>query len=171
MKPLLVGETNPYYREGAPPDKFALYPLPKHASGHNLATKVMGLSMVDYLRLFDRANLCKRTWSIREAREKARNITDVENAERRALVVLCGQKVCNAFGFAYEPLTAVCRPDQVLLILPHPSGLCRFWNEEGAYERARAFLRNQGVFAAPAPGGTHAYFPFGQPIGQPGGDE
>ena len=29
----------------------------------------------------------------------------------------------------------------VFVVLPHPSGLSRAWNEAGAYERARALLR------------------------------
>ena len=34
MKPLLVGEANPYYRGD---DRYALYPYPERASGHRLA--------------------------------------------------------------------------------------------------------------------------------------
>ena len=29
-------------------------------------------------------------------------------------------------------------PDDAACILPHPSGLCRLWNEPGSVDRARA---------------------------------
>lgn len=92
MKPLLVGEQNPY---GADP-KFALYPYPENSGGE------------------------------------------------RPAIVLLGAKVVRALNFtAYTPFLWI--RATWLVILPHPSGLSRAWNEPGAYERARAVLREAGV--------------------------
>lgn len=132
MKPLLVGEQNPY---GADP-KFALYPLPENSAGGRLCHRVMGLSRREYLTRFDRVNLCAGKWSMKEARDRVAEIY-----ERRGWVVLFGAKVCRAFDFSFLPFTTRGRH----VILPHPSGLCRAWNEPGAYERARACLREAGV--------------------------
>lgn len=155
MKPLLVGEANPYYRGD---DGYALFPLPERASGHRLATLVMGFAddrsgLQRYLEAFDRVNLCKEHWGLKEARPKAQAIL---HEHRTSPIVLCGQKVCTAFGVAYEPLKihfartvdeGVNNWQSILLVLPHPSGLCRFWNEENAFDRARAFLREHGVLS------------------------
>ena len=98
------------------------------------------------MRAFDRVNLCRQKWTLKEARAKATEIAF--GAETHRVVVLCGQKVTSVFGFEYEPLTSVGPAGELVprfLILPHPSGLCRFWREPGAYGRARAFLREHGV--------------------------
>lgn len=143
MKALLVGEANPY---GADPD-YALYPLPLRASGDRLCTLVMELDRRDYLNRFDRVNLCPSRWSVREARASAERI----RAEDCPAVVLLGAKVAGAFGLDFRPFTVVrsglgeCDDGRRFVILPHPSGLCRIWNEPRAFERARAALRTAGV--------------------------
>lgn len=63
MKPLLVGEQNPY---GADP-KFALYPYPENSAGGRLCFKVFGLTRHEYLARFDRVNLCSGKWSMSRA--------------------------------------------------------------------------------------------------------
>lgn len=144
QKPLLVGELNPY---GADP-KFALYPLPENASGHRLCKLVMNLEMTTYIRRFDRVNLCVGKWSMKTAREAATRIF-MGRAADAGPVVLLGAKVCTAFAVEFKPFTMFtlesppykCRG----VILGHPSGLNRLWNEPGAFERARAVLREAGV--------------------------
>lgn len=77
-------------------------------------------------------------------------------AHGRATLVLCGAKVCSAFTLDYRPFSAsgpvrVMRGDHSpfgevrYVTLPHPSGLCRAWNQPGAFEAARAALRAGGV--------------------------
>lgn len=127
MRPLLVGEANPW---GSDPE-FALYPLPEHASGGRLA-RFLGLSHGQYLRLFDRRNLCPSRWSMPEARAQAELI----RAEGREHVVLLGAKVAKAFGLPYLPFTRSAH----LFLLPHPSGLNRIWNQPDAVPRARSLL-------------------------------
>jgi len=129
MKPLLVGELNPY---GADPE-LALYPLPEHASGGRLA-RILGLSRGQYLRAFGRANLCSGRWSLGDARGAAELLTIMNDRDRP--IVLLGSKVCQAFAQPYHPFTSAGR----LHVLPHPSGRCRAWNEPGAVARARALV-------------------------------
>jgi uracil-DNA glycosylase len=74
---------------------------------------------------------------------------------RRDRIVFVGSRVARAFGVP-APVLEPCRwydarlfapfngrrwPAAVAL-LPHPSGLCRFWNEPANVELARRFLRS-----------------------------
>lgn len=132
-RPWLVGELNPY---GADPD-MALYPLPEYASGGRLA-RILGLSRTEYLRSFERRNLCVGKWSMKAARIAA---AQIEREADCAPLVLLGAKVCDAFGFEFKPFVACVTGDEVprspVVRLPHPSGLSRLWNEPGAAGRAR----------------------------------
>lgn len=138
MKPLLVGEANPY---GGDP-YYALYPYPRGCAGHRLCEKVMGLTDREYLERFDRVNLCPTRWRAKEARDNA-----VQLAIERmgGVVVLLGAKVTRAFGFPFAPFSPPFTDLMTVVILPHPSGLSRAWNAPGSYERARAVLREAGA--------------------------
>lgn len=146
MKPLLVGEANPY---GVDP-RYALFPHPRNSAGYRLARMIMAMpSKQAYLDSFDRVNLCPQKWSVPVARDRAREI----QAEReRTHIVLLGSKVATAFGFAYEPFKVAqagsrMEPLKTFVILPHPSGLCRLWHEPNAFERAREALVKAGVLS------------------------
>lgn len=156
MKPLFVAELNPY---GSDP-RYALYPYPENSAGGRLCFKVMGLTRREYLERFDRVNLCTGKWSIKEARERAVQIVKervdawVRETETSPLpppsIVLLGSKVVEAFGLRdqdkpFAPFVIKRWNLLRLIILPHPSGLSRAWNEPGAYERARGVLREAGV--------------------------
>ena len=158
-RPLLVGEVNPY---GSNPD-YALWPYPEHASGSRLCRLVMGLQPVDYLRRFDRANLCEGRWSLKLAREAALGLL---SARRGGPIVLCGQLVCAAFRVPFAPTTvwqlaweegeseprlaAWAGSGWPLVILNHPSGRCRAWNEPGAFAAARVTLAAAGIDLSPS---------------------
>jgi hypothetical protein len=133
VKPLLVGELNPY---GADP-KHALFPYPERSAGGRLCHRILAMHRAEYLRSFDRVNLCVGKWSVPAARRRA-----FELRQLRQPTILLGVKVCNAFLVHFRPFEV----SGGCLVLPHPSGLCRLWNEPGAYERARtavaAFLAN-----------------------------
>lgn len=132
MRPLLVGELNPY---GSLPE-FALYPLPENASGGRLA-RILGLSRGQYMRAFDRVNLCEGTWSMKWARNAAGGILG-ERIGSDAAIVLLGRKVQFAFGFKDKEQLA--RVGTRMYLVPHPSGLNPFWNVPGNVERARQLL-------------------------------
>lgn len=140
MRPLLVGEDNPY---GADP-YFALFPEPQRSAGWRLAVEILGLSRARYLRTFDRVNLCSGRWSARDARVKALGI--LEDSSRDDIILL-GRKVAEAFEVALglvagelRPFTTARHAYRDIICLPHPSGRCRVWNEAGAVERARALM-------------------------------
>lgn len=148
MKPLLVGEANPY---GANPE-YALYPHPRGCAGHRLCERVMGLTDREYLARFDCVNLCPSRWSMREARSTAERIVRDQDVND-FVTVLLGAKVCSAFAVPFDPFKSNVMdipPDiqRRWVVLPHPSGLSRLWNAPGSYERARRVLRGAGVLPA-----------------------
>lgn len=125
MKPILVGESNPY---GSDP-RYALYPYPDGCSGDRLARQILGMSREHYLEVFDRVNLCGGGWSKWLADMSAARLA----SEGRRLILL-GSKVSGSFGFAFEPFS---KPVRGVLIMPHPSGRCRLWNDGVNIQRAR----------------------------------
>lgn len=137
MKPLLVGEANPY---GGDPD-YALYPYPRGCAGHRLCEKIMGLTDREYLDRFERVNLCATRWRIKEARLRS---AEIEQSHQGGVVVMLGARVTGAFGFSFRPFTQYVGFLRYVT-LPHPSGLSRLWNAPGSYERARDVLRVAGV--------------------------
>lgn len=101
MKPLLVGEDNPYHSDPA----YALYPLPTTSAGGRLCSVIMGLRRTEYLRRFDRVNLCDERWRQTDARRRAAEILEQD----RPAIVLLGAKVCTVFGVPFEPFTLLDR--------------------------------------------------------------
>ena len=137
----LVGESNPY---GSNP-YYALYPLPAHATGGRLA-KVLGLAADEYLDRFERRNLLVGSrWSVPEARRAAvALLRELDTCDR---LVLLGARVAAAFGVPFrENLCAVWwlevghdhRRPRWTLVLPHPSGRSREWNDPEMRGRVRA---------------------------------
>ncbi len=138
--PILVGEVNPY---GAEPE-YALYCLPENSAGGRLQRLVLGVRRTRYLD-FPRYNLCVGKWSIRAARLEAERLRLVQHRGRK--LVLLGSKVCGAFGVPFVPCSLQGGVDSAdtctYVVLPHPSGLNRFWNEPGAFEMARATVQRE----------------------------
>lgn len=144
-RPILVGEANPYGGDPA----FALYPEPDRSAGGRLCRLILKLEPRDYLRRYDRRNLCPEKWSMKVARPNAVEISKQAAPEGR-VVVLFGSKVAEAFYETSPPFSISDRPFAgfgtfPVVTLPHPSGLCRVWNQPGAFERARAVLAKAGV--------------------------
>jgi hypothetical protein len=132
----LIGENNPYSRD----PRFDLYCKPPESAGGRLCRVILGMTKRDYLRAFRRLNLLRQLkWSAPAAREAADGIL-CERGDADQLVLL-GSKVFGAFahalpqGWRWQPFTTA--GGGRLLLLPHPSGRCRLWNEPGAVERAR----------------------------------
>lgn len=138
---IIVGENNPYNDD----PKLALWPSPPSAAGGRLA-RILGLGDSD-LQATWRANLCREKWTAPTARAKAALL--LGGPWQR--FVLLGSKVRDAFaeagqdttvGYAIsaarEAGTMIVKTNGVsLLLLPHPSGRNRAWNEAGAVGRAR----------------------------------
>lgn len=148
MRPLFIGEDNPY---GADP-RYALYPYPGHSAGGRLCFKILGLTEKEYIKRFDRMNLCDSgKWSTKEAAKRVEALY-VERGLDPAPFVLLGSKVTKAFKLRFEPFTLAWQilggvERRIIAILPHPSGLNRLWNEENAFARARDVLRRADVLS------------------------
>lgn len=134
MKVTLVGEHNPYGQD----PRYALYPRPTNSAGGRLC-KVLGMSALGYINQFHRRNLLDTLkWSAPRARAAA---LDVQRAaEDGDALVLLGSRVSAAFGVEFVPLySAWFTGTRVrLLVIPHPSGRSRLWNEAGMAVRVRA---------------------------------
>jgi uracil-DNA glycosylase len=104
-------------------------------SGQRLAS-ILGMSF-DRLLLHARRNVNTRFpgrhkgadgFDLLEGLEQARILLSA--CREGDLVVLLGVNVARVFGFAYKPLAAFANPGGItFFILPHPSGLNRYWNK------------------------------------------
>jgi hypothetical protein len=134
---LLVGELNPYQQ--AEVEHYALYPYPERSAGGRLCRVILGLDPHLYLRSYARHNLCSGTWSMPAARRRA---AELRQLLPKVWIVLLGSRVAEAFGQPFEPFTL----RSPFVVLPHPSGLSRLWNDSGSFERARALMREVGAY-------------------------
>lgn len=136
MKPIIVGETNPFGGD----EFFALYPEPDGCTGDRLCRMVMGLRRATYMEAFERANLLRGPrWSAPRARERATALCE----PKRAVYVLLGRKVSDAFClYQVDIPTRIARQGVNAIVLPHPSGRNRMWNDTAMVERCRALLRS-----------------------------
>lgn len=109
---------------------------------------LMGLPLDEYLRRTDRRNLFDRwpgksgkgdAWDAQEARIRA-GILMPDVLGRRVLFV--GRAVAAAFAMPRVPLlTWVGACGAWVAVVPHPSGIVRWWNSEENRARAGEFLR------------------------------
>jgi hypothetical protein len=129
----LVGESNPYGAD----ERWALYCNPKGSAGYNLRI-ILGMTEDEYLMAFDRTNLCKGDWNLSVARMAAAAI-------RAPRAVLLGARVASAFEVPFQANKIVMLGSgRSGLMLYHPSGLNRVWNNpdevRAAREAARRYL-------------------------------
>lgn len=137
LRPILVGEANPYGGDPA----FALYPSPEGSAGERMCHEILCMNIRTYLKGFRRVNLCPTSWSMPQARRTAlellREIPTGSIFSHKRLILL-GSKVASAFGVPSTPFQVV---DEILLVLPHPSGRCLVWNQEDSMDQVRGCLR------------------------------
>lgn len=136
MKILLVGELNTRGNAGA------LEVLGNGGSGDRLC-KILGMTPEEYEETFDRVNLCYGEWSSRSARIMADMLTKMT---RYPYMILLGRKVAVAFKDGERPLFGTgwikdIPKIRLYLILPHPSGRCRVWNDANNILLARRLVR------------------------------
>lgn len=139
----LVGESNPF---GSP--RYALWPEPPNSSGGRLM-RILGHTFEEYVETYERRNLLQlgvgECWPAERARQAAALLLSGGPADGDALV-LCGQKVAAAFRVLYElerlpTFVSLAREAGRIpaVVIPHPSGLNRVWNDNPAMQsRVRA---------------------------------
>lgn len=113
---------------------------PEGASGRHLAS-LLGVerasSVARTVNLFDHV---VETWCAPAARDRAEHLLAHFTARRW---ILCGRRVAAAFGvdaadwMTWQPLAT----DRLVAVLPHPSGLNHWWNEEANVVLASDFLQ------------------------------
>ena len=118
-------------------DQYALYPYDNRSSGARLM-KICGLTRETFLDndIVGRVNLCGRLWSWSIARETVAQLQLFKTP-----LVLLGKLTAEAFGTNLAPFTARPLDGQMLVSLPHPSGMNREWNEPRNVKRARNLLK------------------------------
>lgn len=132
MKPAIVGEA-PSMRTSRP---FA------GASGRRLA-ELADASLDDLRGRFRLVNLLAHwpgpnphgkgaAWNARAARDRAATVRLPPGS------LLCGRRVARAFGRSSQPFFEWVGG---VAVIPHPSGVSRWWNDPGNYELARRFVR------------------------------
>lgn len=108
--------------------------------GKRLATYA-GLDWRDYLDRTERRNLFPvyvDPWPRDEARDRAQRAFPYLIGRR---TILLGQRVADAFEFHWPLLNWVEVGGVTVAIVPHPSGLNRWWNDADNRSQARRFLR------------------------------
>lgn len=134
MKPLILGEA--FSRQGDLVNAFT------GPSGDRLQALCGAQSYLELQCYFTLKNLCKGiTWDVREARRTAATLKLPE------LVILAGRKVAGVYGYGndtpwYHPQEARFQKyaDTTFYVMPHPSGLSRYWNDPENVHAARLFL-------------------------------
>ncbi len=146
MKPVIIGEApSPSATKPVQP----LFPFPAHSTGARL-WRMTGLSRPEYIEAFHRMYLLSQyddRYFESDARWAAWNLISSRLLDGRA-VVLLGQRVWLAFGGRedVEPLlwcrggVPAFRPACVALV-PHPSGLNRWYDDEHQAGAATNFMR------------------------------
>lgn len=158
----LVGEQNPLSSWSKHGRVFDLYDLPENSSGGRLRRLILGVTKKEYRdesryvrrNLLDRGERWTKAFAVARARALRAEIVDhwIRGIGRAPGAVLLGAKVSAAFGVPYEPfqvtdvlVRAFLVSSRVLvlpvLVLPHPSGLNRIWNQPDSFTKAREAVR------------------------------
>lgn len=142
MKPLLVGEA---------PSKNEVTETPLEGRVGRRLADLAGLTVDQYLARFDRVNLLHVRQDTKEkgfefdlpaARDAVRELRRNGTLRDRA-VVLLGHRVAEAFGVGNLRYFRGMPNGQggMIWLMPHPSGVNRWWNDQSNCEEAREFMR------------------------------
>lgn len=142
MKPLLIGEA---------PSKNATHPRPLEGRIGRRLADCAGLSYEAYLEAFERINLLQVRqdtaekgfeFDMRAARVEAQRLRESGLLRERS-VVLLGHRVAEAFNLRGMRYFHGCPSGMhgMIWVMPHPSGINRWWNEAENCKAACAFMR------------------------------
>jgi len=114
---------------------------------------LLGMEKERYLKCFERVNLLECFPGRREAskgdsfprKEASQRARILKERYRGRSVLFVGIGVARVFGMKGGPLEwREVEPFRRAAILPHPSGLNRWWNEEENRDAARSFMADLG---------------------------
>lgn len=125
-----------------------MFPHPAASAGGRLHA-MSGMPAEAYLGRLRRANLCRGAYSVPEARDRARTLYFEHRSVHapRPRLVLCGRRVARAF---LEALGERDDPEWFrpgawagvdYVVVPHPSGRCREYNDPANRARAGEAVR------------------------------
>lgn len=149
-KPIVVGLAPAHQDQPAP--------FTGTRSGDNLA-RLLDVDPSSLLAHVDTANLSARPlprWQNVKASEWTRMADDLRPSLAGRVVVCAGKTVAEAFGVCTEFGPCVQfgsaglidgTPPSLAVVIPHPSGLSRSWNDDGTKERCTRALRLAVTFA------------------------
>ena len=120
---------------------------PSRPLASNKLAALCGLTKKEYLRKFRRLNIFDAwpgkngkgdAFPLAQARIRAAQLVKNLMHER---VVFVGIKTAEAFSFEFAPLKWQRFNNGAAAILPHPSGVNRWWNDPGNRKMASRFMR------------------------------
>ena len=127
-RPVLLGMNNPHSQD----PRWDLAPFPNYVAGHRLwrlVHDVCGISRKEWMYSTDRRNLLHaRDWDPVAAREESEGLW--ETLQERQVTVL-GRATARVLWLPVTP-PLVWREDRGVrwCYMPHPSGLCQWYNTE-----------------------------------------
>lgn len=152
MKPLIIGEA---------PSKNEDVPQPIAGRVGRRLAECAGLTMEEFLAHFDRVNLLKdrqdtddHGFTFDHARASLEAYKLREKFTRDQIVLLLGWRVARAFSVpkrwhgrnglavSLEYFVQYNIGDTEARIVPHPSGVNRWWNDPANYKQACEFMQN-----------------------------
>lgn len=130
---------------------------PEHVLVHKRLIAATGLELAAYYRCFMRTDLLPE-WPGRDGAGSAFNLSNARVAARQLLgtdctygrrVVLLGRRVADAC-YCGEREWFVEKPDErggTITVVPHPSGLSRWWHDRANAKRGGDYWRTLGAWA------------------------
>lgn len=147
----MIGEAPGNYSK-YDPERHALYPYPPRCAGARLC-ELMGLPLSEYIFGIDRMNLLdfypgKQGKGARFPMAAAKESVAALHEQRGLIgrnILLVGRRVAEAFEKKDVPnLTWQHQKAYNFAIIPHPSGINRWWNDAENRAAGEAFLRSVG---------------------------
>lgn len=147
-KIVLLGMNNPLSAD----PRMALWPHPPGVTGHRIWKMInmrLSCSTEQYKEAFDRQNILdSQEWMVREARLAAPQVW--ERLQGRYVIVL-GREAADVLDLQFDDWILENQKDDVTYrMLPHPSGLNRWYNESinlnlAAVLLEEMYLRSLGI--------------------------
>lgn len=150
MKPLILGMNSPPNMD----PKYVLWPDPPRCAGWRLWKMLeerTGASQRDYTEGFDRRNILTGSWSASAARgilfgDRGEAVLPVPGSLidrlRGREVVLLGEAPRCVIGLQPDLIVPQDRYGVTWRSIPHPSGLCRWYNDRTNRETVALLLEN-----------------------------